>query len=77
MCVLREPFGSLLIAWETATDVGYYLPSRQLGKADRLVLISDAWFSFCDARAALPRSTVTGSLTGCIQAGCERSHLEV
>ena len=73
--MLREPFGSLLIAGEPATDVGYYLPSRQLDKADRFVLIGDAWFSFCDARAALPRSTVTG----CIQAGCdcERSHLEV
>ena len=37
-----ELFGSLLIAGESAMDVGYYLPSGQLDALDRLVLIGDA-----------------------------------
>ena len=40
--MLREPFGSLLIDGEPATDVGYYLPSGQLDALDRFVLIGDA-----------------------------------
>ena len=40
--MLRELFGSLLLAGKAATDVGYYLKSRQLAALDRLVFIRDA-----------------------------------
>ena len=40
--MLRELFGSLLLAGQAATDIGYYLPSGQLDALDRFVLIGDA-----------------------------------